>query len=126
MTIVAATPGLNVGRFATESGNPVGSGKNLSCNRGIHHIGGRGQPIQRQTGNTVYQNMTFVAPVKLVSSLIVLIGRGMDAQRTVRVAFGVILLGKPSHFMTRNAQSMASFGKSFLPVAARGISKSRH
>ena len=68
----------------------VGSGKYFPRNGRIRHIGGGSQFIKGQAGNAVHQHMVFVSPVKLISPLIVLIGGGMNARRTVRIGFGMV------------------------------------
>ncbi len=68
----------------------VGGSKYVLNNGRIRHIGGRSQFIKGQTGNAVHQHMVFVSPVKLITPFIVLVGRGMNTQRTVWVGFWVV------------------------------------
>ena len=68
----------------------VGSGEDFLNDGGISRIGGSGKFIERQIGNAVHQHMVFVSPVKLITPFIVLVGRGMNTQRTVWVGFWVV------------------------------------
>ena len=69
----------------------IGSGEDVRDDRGVCHVGRRGQFVERQTGNTVHQHMVFVSPVERIPPLAVLVGGGMDAKSAIRVCFGVIL-----------------------------------
>ena len=68
----------------------VAGREDIFCGRSICHICRGRQFIKRQSGNAVYQHVAFVAPVKLIVALIVLIGGGMDAQGAVRVTAGMV------------------------------------
>ena len=77
----------------------VGGSKNFLNNGRIRHIGGSRQLIKRQAGNAVHQHMAFVPPVERISPLVMLVGRGMNAQSAVWVSFGMVfrfelILGK--------------------------------
>ena len=72
----------------------IRSCEDLSGNGGIGDIARRGQLIEQQSRDAVHQHMTFVAPVELIPALIVLVGGLVDAEGTVRVAFGVVFLGE--------------------------------
>ncbi len=69
----------------------VGSGEYLLNDSRIRRVGRGGQLVKRQTGNAVHQHMVFISPVKLISSLVVLVGCGMNTQSAVRVGFGMVL-----------------------------------
>ena len=66
--------------------------EDLSGDGGIGDIARRGQLVERQPGDAVHQHMTFVAPVKLIPALIVLVGGRVDAEGAVRIAFGMVFL----------------------------------
>lgn len=73
----------------------IGCGEDLFYNRDIRNISGCGQFIERQTGDTVHQDMAFVSPVEFETAFIVLIGGGMDAQAAIGITFGRVIFGKP-------------------------------
>ena len=72
----------------------IRSCEDLSGDGGIGDIARRGQLVERQAGDAVHQHMTFVAPVELISALIVLVGGRVDTQGAVRIAFRVVFLGE--------------------------------
>ena len=72
----------------------IRSCENLSGDGGIGDIARRGQLVERQAGDAVHQHMALVSPVELIPPLIVLVGGRVDAEGTVRVAFGVVFLGE--------------------------------
>ncbi len=63
----------------------------MECHRTVGNIGRGGQFIEGKPRDAVHQDMVFITPVKFVAFLIVLVGSGMDAKGTLRVAFWVIL-----------------------------------
>ncbi len=69
----------------------VGGGEYLLNNSRIRRIGRGSQFVKRQAGNAVHQHMVFISPVKLIPSLVMLVGCGMNAQSAVRVGFGMVL-----------------------------------
>ena len=72
----------------------VGCGEDVNGDCGIHDVGLGGQLVEWQPGDAVHQHMAFVSPIERIPPLIVLVGGRMDAQSTVRVAFGVVFLGE--------------------------------
>ena len=68
--------------------------EDLSGDGGIGDIARCGQLVDRQAGDAVHQHITFVAPVELIPALIVLVRGRVDAEGTVRIAFGVVFLGE--------------------------------
>ena len=69
----------------------IGRGKNIGNNAGIRCVGGSGQFIKRQTGNTVHQHMVLVTPIKFITPFAMLVRRGLNAQGAVGVGFWMIL-----------------------------------
>lgn len=72
----------------------IRSCEDLSGDGGIGDIARCGQLVERQPGDTVHQHMALVPPVELIPPLIVLVGGRVNAEGTVRVAFGVVFLGE--------------------------------
>ena len=68
--------------------------EDLSGDGRIGDVARCGQLVERQAGDAVHQHMTFVAPVELISALIVLVGGRVDTQGAVRIAFRVVFLGE--------------------------------
>ena len=69
----------------------VGGVEDILHNSGIRDVGGSGQFIEGQPGDTVHQHMVFVTPVELVTPFIMLVRCGMDTQGAVRIGLGVVL-----------------------------------
>ena len=72
----------------------VRSCEDLSGDRGIGDIARCGQLVERQAGDAVHKNVTFVPPVELVPAFIVLVGGRVDTEGAVWVAFRVVFLGE--------------------------------
>ncbi len=87
----------------------VGGGEYLLNNSRIRRIGRGGQFVKRQTGNTVRPHMVFISPVKLITSLVMPVGCGMNAQSTVRVRLWMVLWLKLSGGKSKQYESVDSF-----------------
>ena len=72
----------------------IRSCEDLSGDGGIGDVARCGQLVERQAGDTVHKNVTFVPPVELVPAFIVLVGGRVDAEGAVRIAFRVVFLGE--------------------------------
>ena len=93
----------------------VAGREDIFCGRSICHICRGRQFIRRQSGNSVYQHVAFVAPVELIAALIVLIGDGMDAQGAVCVTAGIF---------GSNLSAAKDFGLFCLVFAITGVESS--
>ena len=62
------------GAFA-DGNDFVGGFEDIKGNRGVDDIGGRGDLIDRQTGDAVSEDVIFVAPIEFTLLLVVLVGR---------------------------------------------------
>ena len=69
----------------------VGGFEDIKGNRGVGDIGGRGDLIDRQTGDAVNEDVILVTPIELILLLIVLVGSSVNAQGAVGIVAGLIL-----------------------------------
>ena len=67
----------------------MGVGKDTEGDCGICYLSGCGYFINGETGNTVYEDMVFVAPVELIFLFISLVGSSVYAELTVLIGFGL-------------------------------------
>lgn len=63
----------------------VGRLEDIESDSGIGDIGGCGDLVDGQAGDTVHEDVILVAPVELVVLLVVLVGGGVNAQDTVGI-----------------------------------------
>ena len=68
----------------------VGGLEDIEGDGGIGDIGGRGDLVDRQTGDTIHEDVVLVAPEELAVLLVVLVGSGMNAQGAVRIVAGLV------------------------------------
>ena len=69
----------------------VGGLEDIEGDGGIGDIGGRGEFVDGQAGDTIHEDVILVAPVELVVLLVVLVGGGVNAQGTVGIVAGLVL-----------------------------------